>query len=265
MAKRKENPTVDAEGNMTLSGHLREMRNRLIVVLVILVAGIVVCFSFAEPLVTLLTDIGEKYNYNFVYIKPQELLMVYFTISLIGGVVISLPVGAYEIYAFSSPGLKAKEKTLMLLGMTFGMLFFCIGVFFAYKVMMPFMLRFLIGFSDTVDISASISIEEYVSFLLLIFVIFGVIFELPVISVILTALGIIKPDWLIKARKVMIVIIFFIAAIITPPDIISQIMVAIPIVLLYELSILLSKVIYKMKKTKPDDDGEDEDEDEDDD
>lgn len=244
----KKKTDTDSQGSMSLSGHLRELRNRIIVTLVVFVAGVVACFSAASPVVGLLTAMGEQFGYQFVYIQPQELLMVYFSIALLGAVVISLPVMAYEIYAFCSPGLRQKEKSMMLLGMVFGTIFFVIGVLFAYYITVPFMLRFLITFSVDVAITASISIAEYMNFILTVFAIFGIIFELPVVSVILTALGVVKPEWLAKARRVMIVVIFFIAAVITPPDIISQIMVAIPIIGLYELSILLSKLVYKAKK-----------------
>ena len=242
--------TKSSDGSMSLSGHLRELRNRILVVLAVFIIGVVVCFSSASPIVELLTGLGEEFGYQFVYIRPQELLMVYFTISLLGAFVLSLPVTAYEIFSFCSPGLKKIEKSMMLLGMVFGSVFFVVGVLFAYFITVPFMLRFLIAFSNDVAVTASISIQEYMSFLLMVFTIFGVIFELPVLSVILTALGVVKPSWLVKARRAMIVGIFFVAAVITPPDIISQIMVAIPIIALYEFSILLSRLVYKAKGKK---------------
>lgn len=240
----------DDRESMPLSGHLKELRNRIIVVLLVFIVGIVVCFAYAEPLVGLLTALGRRYDYQFVYIRPQELLMVYFSTSLIGGLVLAFPVLAYECYSFSSPALNRKERSFFILAMFFGTACFCLGVFFAYRVMLPFMLRFLISFSTDSAITASISIQEYVSFLMLIFIIFGVLFELPVISVLLTTLGLIRPGWLVKARRVMIVLIFVLAALITPPDIVSQIMVAVPILVLYELSILLSRIVYGMKKQR---------------
>ena len=246
----KKKKTENTDGSMSLSGHLRELRNRLLVVLAVFVVGVVVCFSSASPVVELLTGLGEQFGYQFVYIRPQELLMVYFSISLLGAFVLSLPVTAYEVFSFCSPGLRKIEKSMMLLGMTFGTVFFVVGVLFAYFITVPFMLRFLIAFSTDVSVTASISIQEYMSFLLMVFTIFGVIFELPVLSVILTALGVVKPSWLVKARRAMIVAIFFVAAIITPPDIVSQVMVAIPIIALYEFSILLSRLVYKAKKKK---------------
>ena len=123
------------------------------------------------------------------------------------------------------------------------------GVAFAYFISLPFMLRFLIQFTGQVDVAASISIQSYVSFLLTVFVIFGLVFELPVVTVLLTGLGIVKAEWLARGRKVMVVIIFVLAAIITPPDIVSQIMVAVPMLALYELSIVLSRLVGKSKKS----------------
>lgn len=263
MKTKKEKTGTD--GSMSLTDHLKEMRNRLVVCLIVFLIGAVVCFTYSAKIIEAFTNLGSPVGYSFVAIGPSEKLMVYFNTSLIASLVIAVPVIAYEIFNFCSPGLKPKEKSFALFGMVFGSIFFVIGVIFAYKITLPFMLRFLITFGGESIIEAQISIEKYVSFLLTIFVIFGVIFELPVLSVILTMLGIIKPKWLVSARKVMIVLIFVIAAIITPPDPTSQIMVAIPILLLYELSILLSKVVYKFKKepVKPEnEDGEEDDEEE---
>ena len=110
------------------------------------------------------------------------------------------------------------------------------------------MLRFLIQLSGTVDVAASMRLQEYISFLLTVFLIFGIVFEMPVVTVVLTILGILRAEWLVKARKVMIVVVFLVAAIITPPDVVSQIMIAIPMLLLYELSILLCKLFTRKKK-----------------
>lgn len=252
------------DGSMSLTDHLKEMRNRLVVCILVFLVAAVVCFAYSSRIVEALTILGLPAGYSFVAISPSETLMVHFNISLVSGLVVAVPVIAFEIFSFCSPGLKQKEKSFALFGMIFGSIFFVIGVMFAYKITLPFMLKFLITFGNSTNIAAQISIEKYVGFLLTIFVIFGVIFELPVLSVILTILGIIKPQWLISARKVMIVLIFVIAAIITPPDPTSQIMVAIPIILLYELSIILSKIVYKFKKQpqKSENDEEEDSEDE---
>ena len=248
MPKTKPPKPAGPDGRMELTGHLKELRNRVVFCLVVLLAGFCACLGFASRLVTMLTDMGAAYHYVYVYIAPQELLMVYFSIALTGGVIVAFPFISYHIYAFCSPGLKRKEKFFILGTLFFGTVFFCVGVLFAYYVNVPFMLRFLIQFSDRVSISASISIREYVGFLLTVFVIFGVVFELPVVAVLLTLLDILKAEWMVKGRKVMVVVIFFMAAVITPPDIVSQIMVAVPMIGLYELSIFLSRLCGQRKK-----------------
>lgn len=232
---------------MPLSGHLKELRRRVLICVLVLLAGVIICLSFSPQLVTALTDMGKAYNYVFVYIAPQELLLVYMNVALLGGVILAFPVIAYHAYAFCSPGLSRKERMFTLGALLAGTLCFLIGVAFARWISLPFMLRFLIQFTFEVDVSASISIDQYVSFLLTVFVIFGLVFELPVISVLLTGLGLIRAEWLVKGRKVVIVLIFVIAAIITPPDVVSQIMVAIPMIGLYELSIVLCRVFGRKK------------------
>jgi len=260
--KKNKAAAVEDDGSMSLSGHLRELRNRVAVCVVVLVLGFFGCLSIAGKLVTMLTDLGTAYQYNYVYIAPQELLLVYFNLALIGAVVITFPVLAYEAYAFCSPGLSRRERTSIALALLAGTLFFVIGVAFARFISVPFMLRFLIGFTTEVEVSASISIQEYVGFLMTVFLIFGAVFELPVISVLLTSLGVLRAEWLMKGRRVMIVLIFVLAAIITPPDIVSQIMVAVPMIGLYELSILLSRLVMKAKKKKADPDEDEDEEDE---
>ena len=234
---------------MSLSGHLRELRNRILVCVILLVVTFGLCLSVAPQIVTLLTDMGKRYNYVYVYIAPQELFLVYMNVALVGAVVVCFPVLAYQVYAFCSPGLSGKERAYISGSLIAGALCFLLGVAFAYFISLPFMLRFLIQFTGEVDVAASISIQQYVSFLLTVFVIFGLVFELPVVSVLLTGLGLVKAEWLVKGRKVMIVVIFVLAAIITPPDIVSQVMVAVPMLLLYEVSIFLSRAVGKMKKT----------------
>ncbi len=244
---------------MSLTGHLKELRNRIIVIVVLLLVSFSVCLTYASRFITFLTEMGEAYDYNFVYIAPQELLLVYFNAALIGALIVCFPVLAYEVYAFCSPGLTKKERSFTLGALGVGTIFFVVGVAFAYFIVLPFVLRFLIQFTGEVDVAASISIQQYISFLLTMFVIFGAIFELPVITVLLTGLGIIRPEWLIKGRKIMIVLIFVLAAIITPPDVVSQVMVAVPMIGLYEISILLSKMVFKSKKDKEDSEEEIED------
>ena len=235
---------------MTLSGHLKELRNRLAVCAIVLFATCLVGLYFAEDVVDYLLNIGTQYNYVFVYISPQELLLEYFSIALLIAACVTVPLLLYEAYAFMSPGLMKHEKLFFRIAMICGLTCFVIGVLFAMKIMLPFMLYFLIKISDGTQVSASISVQNYMSFLMTVFVCFGIIFELPVVSVLLTQMGILKSAWMKKGRRPMIVVIFVIAAFITPPDVVSQIMVAIPILGLYELSIILSSLVEWSRRKK---------------
>ena len=237
MKSKRKKETASPDGSMSISGHLKELRNRVLICVVVLVAAFCGCLAIASKLVTMFTDMGQEFGYVFVYIAPQELLMEYFSIALVGALVITFPVLAYHSYAFCSPGLSVKERSYVKVGLLAGTLFFVLGVVFARMVSVPFMLRFLISFTGEVDVSANISVQQYISFLLTVFLIFGIVFEMPVVTSVLSILGILKAEWLKKGRKIMIVCICFLAAVITPPDVMSMCLVVLPIYLLYELSI----------------------------
>ncbi len=248
----------NSEKNMSVTGHLKELRNRLIICILCLVVSFLVGLNFAPDLVGILTGIGKGYGYTYVYISPQELLMQYFSVAMLAGVCVTLPVILYHVWAFVQPGLRKNENALFLSALFFGLICFVIGILFAYKIMLPFMLRFLIDISSGSDITASISVQNYMTFLLTIFMIFGIVFELPVVSVLLTQMGLLKVEWMKKGTRVVIVVIFFVSAVITPPDIVSQIMVSIPMIGLYELSILISSILLKVKRKKKSEEEDDE-------
>jgi len=247
-AERLEKEAAQTGGSMPLTGHLKEMRNRIAVVLVAFVAFNVVLITRAQVLVGFLTDMGAAYGYKFIYISPSELLLQQFKAAITASFILCIPLILYEIFAFMKPGLTRKEKSGIRFGLIFGVVFFAAGAFFAYKIVLPFMLQFLIKQGQGTDYVASVSIANYISFLLLIFTIFGFIFEMPLVSVILSRLGILTPKIMRKIRGGAIIVIFIVAAIITPPDIFSQVMVAVPMVLLYELSIGLCILFQKRKK-----------------
>ncbi|MCD7734708.1 MAG: twin-arginine translocase subunit TatC [Clostridiales bacterium] len=247
MSRRNQADTAAPDGGeMSLTDHLKELRSRVVVCVAFLVIAVLVCLCFSPRLVELFTDLGKAYDYQFVYIAPQELLTVQLSIAAIGGLVLSAPVIVYHIYAFCAPGLKRTERLFFLLAVVFGTLCFCVGVLFAYKVTVPFMLYFFMDLSVGTDIASAVSVQNYVNFLLTVFVVFGAVFELPVLSVLLTRLGLLRPQWLAKSRKVLFILIFLLAAIITPPDVLSQILVAVPMMALLELSIFLCRVCERL-------------------
>lgn len=261
MRRRKRVPTErttkhsDAEGQdgeMSLSGHLRELRNRILVCIVILVVAILIGLHYAPDIVQIFLQMGKDLDYEFVYIAPQELMLQYFYVSFLFGICVTIPVLLYQAWAFIRPGLKKSENFQFLIAMVFGLLCFCTGAIFAYKIMLPFMLYFFNTLSIGSGVSAYISVQNYLSFLLMVLIIFGIVFELPMVSVVLNRLGLLKVSWMKAGRRVVIVVIFVIAALITPPDIVSQITVAIPVILLYEFSIFLCTVCEKIGRKKED-------------
>lgn len=257
--RKKKAEVMEDDGSMTLTGHLKELRNRLIICAVVFVVSVVITLMYADRLIDILTAMGQGY-YTFVSIAPQEKLMQYFRVSLLAAFVITVPVALYQIYAFAKPGLKKSETFFLKLVILMGLALFCVGVLFAYKLMMPFMLRFLsTGIEGADYIQTTTSIESYVSLCLTMFIIFGCVFEMPLVTIILAKMGIANPEIMKKGRGVAIVLIFLVAAIITPPDIVSQCFVAVPMCLLYFISIFLSGIFYK---PKTDDDDEDEDDEE---
>ena len=253
LKRKKKAEVMEDDGSMTLTGHLKELRNRLIICAVVFVVSVVITLMYADRLIDILTAMGQGY-YTFVSIAPQEKLMQYFRVSLLAAFVITVPVALYQIYAFAKPGLKKSETFFLKLVILLGLALFCVGVLFAYKLMMPFMLRFLsTGIEGADYIQTTTSIESYVNLCLTMFMIFGCVFEMPLVTIILSKMGIIYPDLLKKVRGVAIVCIFLIAAVVTPPDIVSQCMVALPMVLLYFISIFLSGVSTsrnRMPRTK---------------
>ena len=257
LKRKKKAEVMEDDGSMTLTGHLKELRNRLIICAVVFVVSVVITLMYADRLIDILTAMGQGY-YTFVSIAPQEKLMQYFRVSLLAAFVITVPVALYQIYAFAKPGLKKSETFFLKLVILLGLALFCVGVLFAYKLMMPFMLRFLsTGIEGADYIQTTTSIKSYVN--LCLFVIFGCVFEMPLVTIILSKMGIIYPELLKKVRGVAIVCIFLVAAVVTPPDIVSQCMVALPMVLLYFISIFLSGIFYKPKSDAEDEDDDTED------
>lgn len=231
----------------TIVDHLGEFRKRLIKVAVINFAVAIFCFQYMETLIQYLLALNP--GFQLIYITPSELFTVYILLAFVIALILCLPITIYEIWAFISQALYKKEKPYVFLTLVFGLGLFLLGVYFCYQVALPMTLRFFTQFS-LYEVTAAISIKSFVSFCLTLLVGFGLSFELPVVIFLLSGLGVIKPEYLKKAHGVLILIIFIIAAIVTPPDIISQVILAVPMVILLEISILISHFVDKKRKKK---------------
>lgn len=237
-----------SETKMSIVSHLDEFRKRLMSCLVVFAIAMLVCLFFSEPIVNEVIKLGQKFT--FIYVSPAEVMMVYLKVSLLGGVVIAFPVIGYHLWRFFCPGLTNKEKLVFLGILTFGVLLFAAGTVFCYMVMMPYTLEFLAGLNTTQTITAAISIDNYVTFVVTMVLLFGLVFELPIVILLLTGVGIVTPRFLRSNRKYVILLIFIVAAFITPPDITTQIMVALPMIVLFEFSILLCRIIFHKREKR---------------
>lgn len=235
-----------SEERMSLLKHLEEFRSRLIVCVVTVAVGLVVSLFFSKNIIHLLMDLGD--GFTMVYVTPTELIMSLLRISLIGGIILSVPVICFEIYLYLCPGLRRIEKLVCLGSILSGIVCFLLGALFCYKVIMPVSISFLKGLNTISGVRDMISIASYLEFVLTMICLFGITFEFPVVSVLLTLTGLLNPNRLAKKRKYVILGIFVVAAVITPPDVVTQMLVAFPLLILFEFSILLCKGIYRFRK-----------------
>lgn len=232
---------------MSLFDHLDELRKRLVVIVVVNLLAMVLLFSQSEFIMQYLLEVNP--GMDLVYTTPSELLMVYVELSFILAVVICSPITIYEIWAFIEKGLYEKERKAILFTLIFGAVFFILGVAFCYFMVLPTTLEFFLRIAID-EVASMLSIQSYVSFVNMMLLAFGAVFEMPVIIFLLSKLGIIKPEFLKKNRGIIIVGIFVFAAVITPPDVVSQLMLGIPMLILLEFSIFVSTLAYKGNRKK---------------
>jgi sec-independent protein translocase protein TatC len=229
------------EKSMSFTEHLEELRYRLIVIVVTIGCCFLALYPVSERLLIILRAPMEEQLYM---LAPTEAFFVYLKLSLFGAIVVSLPMTLYQLWAFIAPGLYATEKKYALAFVVLGTVFFGIGGIFAYTVILPFGLKFLLGYGGNL-IQPVISVTNYISFVTTMILVFGGVFELPLIVMFLAKLGIVTPALMRRQRKYAILGAFIIGAILTPPDAFTQVLMAVPIVLLYEISIWACLLFWK--------------------
>ncbi len=236
--KKAANP----DGSMTLLEHMSELRKCIVIIASSFLVFTAVGYYFAPRFMTLCLRLAK--GYTFVQISPQELLGQYVLVGIIVGLVVSIPVFIWQAHRFAKPGLKKSEDRVFLTVMLSGVLFFALGALFCWFIVVPFMLQFFLSL-NTIGVAGMYSVKEYMAYLIGVITAFGIIFEIPVLSGILAALGLLKPEPMKKASRVVIVICFIVGAAITPTDVLSQLLVAVPMCLLYYFSIALVGAIAK--------------------
>ena len=248
MERMEKNQTNNEK--MTFTEHLEELRYRLIRILIAVAVGFVVSYFFSKQvfyLVSLpLLDVLPKEN-SLIFTALPEAFFTYLKISFFCGVVLASPYIFYQIWKFISPGLYPHEKKYVIPFVIVSSIFFVTGILFAYFVVFPYGFKFFLSFQNAY-IKALPTMKQYLGFTLKLLFAFGVIFELPVFMYFLAKIGVVNSQLLTKNRRYVIVLIFVVAAILTPPDMFTQFLMAVPLLLLYEISIFVVKFVEKRKK-----------------
>jgi sec-independent protein translocase protein TatC len=231
---------------MSFLDHIEELRWRIIYALVGIVIFTIIAWIFIDPLVeVVLLKPARDANASLQNLRPFGQLFLYVQVAIIVGIVASLPNIFYQLWKFIAPALKKRERKYIVWIVFFSTFCFLTGIAFSYFVMLPLAMKFAEQFGSEA-IKNEFSIEEYMSIIISVMLAAGVVFELPMVSFFLTKLGILTPKFMRKYRRHAIVIILILAAFLTPgADPVSQVILAVPLVLLYEISIFISKLSSK--------------------
>ena len=231
---------------MSFLDHIEELRWRIIYAIIGILIFTIVAWIFIDPLIEIvLLKPARDANASLQNLRPFGQLFLYVQVSIVVGIVVSLPNIFYQLWQFIAPALKKRERKYILWIVFFSTFCFLAGIAFAYFVMLPLTMKFAAQFG-TAEISNEFAIDEYMSIIISVMLAAGVVFELPMISFFLSKLGILTPKFMRKYRRHAIVIILVLSAFLTPgADPVSQVILAVPLVLLYEISIFISKISSK--------------------
>jgi sec-independent protein translocase protein TatC len=235
--------------------HLKELKNRVLVCFASIIIATTIAYFYAQQIYEFLAQplveiYGNNSSRKLIFTGLTEAFFTYLKIAFFTGFFISFPIIAHQLYYFIAPALYKNEKKIILPYLIAAPTLFLIGALLAYYYIMPLAWQFFISFeisgnNNTLPIILEARISEYLNLSISLIIAFGIAFQLPVILILLTHLGLSSGTWLASKRRHAIVLIFLAAAILTPPDVISQIALAIPLILLYEISILICKQIEK--------------------
>ncbi|HQG44195.1 MAG TPA: twin-arginine translocase subunit TatC [bacterium] len=246
--KSPQSDPANTEKRMPFLDHLEELRWRIIWSLLAVVAAAVGCYFFVDQIVALMVHPAPK-DIKLIFLSPTEAFMTYLKVAGYAGLVVAFPFVAWQFWRFVVPGLYAKERKAVGPIVLFTVLCFAVGALFAYFLIIPFGLKFLLSYQSDFLV-ANITIGKYLSFVVTMLLVFGLVFELPVLAYFLSLIGVLTLQFLRSKRRYGILIIFIIAAILTPPDAFTQMMLAIPLLFLYEFSIFVSAAVYRKRRQR---------------
>lgn len=234
---------AEDEKRMDIVGHLSELRNRLIVTGIFFIVFFIIGFIFIKDIYAFFES---DFDFKLTVTSPGDIIWIYFTLAGLIAVVGTLPVLCLQLWLFIRPGLTKSERKASLSYIPAIFLLFVFGLVFGYFMFVKLILPFLLSLNDGM-FNELFTVDRYFRFLLRVTLPFAFLFELPVIMMFLTSLGIITPSFLKRIRKYAYFVLLVIAAIITPPDLFLHLLVTVPLILIYEISISLSGMVYRKK------------------
>ncbi|MGD9678225.1 MAG: twin-arginine translocase subunit TatC [Vulcanibacillus sp.] len=238
------------EKKMSLVGHMKELRFRIFAVLIFFVITFIIGFFLTQPVIDFFRSSPAMENIEWNVFNVSDAIMIYMKFAFMIALVFTLPFILYQIWRFVAPGLTKKERSSTVWFIPIAFLLFVIGVSFAYFVVFPMIIQFLLGITELLDANEMFGMNQYFSFMFNLIIPFGLLFELPIIVVFLTRIGILSPKLLIRFRKIAYLILVIVGASITPPDLVSELLVIIPLIFLYEISIWLSKITLAFREKR---------------
>ena len=240
------------DDKLPFTAHLEELRKRLITCFVAVGIGFLISYGFKEKLFDILSrplisvmEHGDK----IVFTGLPEAFFTYLKVSFLSGLILAAPVILYQFWVFVAPGLYKNERHLLLPIVFLSSFFFVGGALFGYFIVFPLGFKFFLGFA-TETIKPLPAMREYLSFSSKLLLAFGLVFELPLVITFLSRMGLVTVSFLKKNRKYALLLFFVAAAILTPPDVVTQVMMALPLMLLYEISILGARIFARKKPVK---------------
>ncbi|MCO7125065.1 twin-arginine translocase subunit TatC [Sporolactobacillus shoreicorticis] len=236
------------EKNMPLMDHFNELRKRIISIFVVFVLSAAVMLFFTKNFyIWLVSDLGL--SNKLAVLGPTDIVGVYFLIAGVTAIAVTIPFAAWQLWLFVAPALTEKERKLTLSYIPAIFLLFIAGIIFGYEIVFPNILHFLLGMNNGM-FHMLFTTDRYFRFMINVVLPFGVLFELPVIVVFLTNLGILTPVLMKKMRRIAYFVLIVIGVVLSPPDFVSDTVMSIPLLLLYEICVTVAKVTYKRKAKK---------------
>ncbi|OAS89113.1 MULTISPECIES: twin-arginine translocase subunit TatC [Metabacillus] len=228
---------------MNLVQHLGELRKRIIIVLIAFIVFLCLSFIFVQDIHQFLVkDLDDK----LALLGPGDILWIYMMIAGVVAIAATIPIAAFQVWKFVKPALKKEEQKATLAFIPGIFLLFLLGISFGYFILFPIVLSFLENLAGE-QFEAFFTVDKYFSFMINLTLPFGFLFEMPAVIMFLTKLGIINPHRLVKARKISYFVLMIISVVISPPDLVSDVLVIVPLLILYEFSITLSKIVFRKK------------------